>query len=255
MQADECPQQAEKALSSLDKETWLRVAEEWLKLAPVSRGKTLSHRQSSVTESPSRNVSDARPRSRYSCCSAQTTRSRHADGIRKSHRRGVSDAAPTLTVSGVCSAAISLQRGAEALDQGRSGKRLAQEANCSGFQRPGADALIGEGRDENERRTVTLGAQKDEQIQTAHGRHLHIRNHARRVIQVGRPQELLGRRKCVDDVPVRPQKVVRRGTDGCASSMTEITESVDKTVLPDAGNKALAVAQRPVETWGRESRL
>jgi hypothetical protein len=33
-------------------------------------------------------------------------------------------------------------------------------------------------------------------------------------------------------------------TDG-SSSMTEITESVDKTVLPDAGNKALAVAQRP----------
>jgi hypothetical protein len=32
-QADECRQQAEKAISPLDKEAWLRVAEEWLKLA------------------------------------------------------------------------------------------------------------------------------------------------------------------------------------------------------------------------------
>jgi hypothetical protein len=36
--------------------------------------------------------------------------------------------------------------------------------------------------------------------------------------------------------------------------MTEITEIVDKTVLPDAGNKA-PVAQRPGRKWGRESRL
>jgi hypothetical protein len=128
---------------------------------------------------------------------------------------GVRDAVPTFTVSGVGSAAMSLQRGAEALDQGRSGKRLAQEANCPGLQRPGADALIGKGRDENERRTVTLGAQKDEQVQAAHGRHLYIRDHTRRVIQVGRLQEFLGRRECMDDVPVRPQKIVRRGTDRC----------------------------------------
>jgi hypothetical protein len=36
--------------------------------------------------------------------------------------------------------------------------------------------------------------------------------------QGGRPQidtELLGRRKCMDYVPVRAQKIVRRGTDGC----------------------------------------
>jgi hypothetical protein len=147
--------------------------------------------------------------------SSGRTRSRHADGIRKSHRRGVRDAAPTLTVSGVCSAAMCLQRGAEALDQGRSRKGLAQETNRSGLQRPGADALIGEGRDENERRTVTLGAHKDEQVQTAHGRHLYVGNHTRRVIQVGRLQELLGRRKCMDPVAVRRQKIVRRGTDGC----------------------------------------
>jgi hypothetical protein len=32
-QADECREQAGKAVSLLDKETWLGVAEEWLKLA------------------------------------------------------------------------------------------------------------------------------------------------------------------------------------------------------------------------------
>jgi hypothetical protein len=37
---------------------------------------------------------------------------------------------------------------------------LARKQIASGLQRSGADALIGEGRDENERCTVTLGAHK-----------------------------------------------------------------------------------------------
>jgi hypothetical protein len=32
-QAEECRQQAERAISLLDKESWLRVAGEWIKLA------------------------------------------------------------------------------------------------------------------------------------------------------------------------------------------------------------------------------
>jgi hypothetical protein len=32
-QAAECVQEAEKSISPLDKETWLRVAAEWMKLA------------------------------------------------------------------------------------------------------------------------------------------------------------------------------------------------------------------------------
>jgi hypothetical protein len=32
-QADECREQAAKAVRPLDKESWLRVAEEWIKLA------------------------------------------------------------------------------------------------------------------------------------------------------------------------------------------------------------------------------
>jgi hypothetical protein len=44
---------------------------------------------------------------------------------------------------------------------------------------------------------------------------IYVRNHTRRVIQAGRLQELLGRRKCMDHVSVRRQKIVRCGTDGC----------------------------------------
>jgi hypothetical protein len=32
-QAEECVQQAEKSVSPIDKETWLRVAAEWIRLA------------------------------------------------------------------------------------------------------------------------------------------------------------------------------------------------------------------------------
>jgi hypothetical protein len=38
MQAKECREQAVKAISPLDKEAWLRTAEEWLKLAVSTEG-------------------------------------------------------------------------------------------------------------------------------------------------------------------------------------------------------------------------
>lgn len=38
-QADECREQAAKAYSPLDKEAWLRVAEEWIKLAMSVEGR------------------------------------------------------------------------------------------------------------------------------------------------------------------------------------------------------------------------
>jgi hypothetical protein len=38
-QAEECRQQAEKAISPLDKEAWLRVAGEWIKLAQSAEGR------------------------------------------------------------------------------------------------------------------------------------------------------------------------------------------------------------------------
>jgi hypothetical protein len=131
-------------------------------------------------------------------------------------RRGrLRDAAPAFTVLRAGPAAMSFEGSVEALDQRGSGKRLGQEANCSGLERPGADALVREGRDENERRTATLDAHMRQQVQAGHSRHLHVRNHTRRVIQVGRPQELLGRRERLDRVAMRPQKIVGRGADRC----------------------------------------
>jgi hypothetical protein len=35
-QADECRQQAEKAINPLDQEAWLRIAGEWLKMAAAA---------------------------------------------------------------------------------------------------------------------------------------------------------------------------------------------------------------------------
>jgi hypothetical protein len=38
-QAEECREQAAKAISTLDKEAWLRTVEEWLKLALSTEGR------------------------------------------------------------------------------------------------------------------------------------------------------------------------------------------------------------------------
>jgi hypothetical protein len=69
---------------------------------------------------------------------------------------GMGEAAPTFTVSRAGPAAI--QGSIEAFHQRGSGKGLGQEGNCSSLERPGADALIREGRNENERRLATLDA-------------------------------------------------------------------------------------------------
>jgi hypothetical protein len=39
-QADDCRQQAERAINLLDKEAWLRLAGEWIKLAQASEKRT-----------------------------------------------------------------------------------------------------------------------------------------------------------------------------------------------------------------------
>jgi hypothetical protein len=107
-------------------------------------------------------------------------------------------------------APMSVERGAKAIDQSRSGEGFGQEASCSRLQRSGAVHLIRKGRDENERHAITLGAHHRLQLQAAHTWHLYIRNHARRVIQAGRLQEVLGRRKYLNRVPMRPQQFASR---------------------------------------------
>jgi hypothetical protein len=131
-----------------------------------------------------------------------------AGGVR--HRHNMPAVIASLT-----GAAISTQSAFDAVDQDRSSEGLGQEANGSGLQRSGADALIGEGRDENKRRVVTPGSHMGQKVQTAHSGHLHIRNDTQRVVQAGRLQEGLGRRECMDQVSMRAEKIIRRGADGC----------------------------------------
>ena len=75
-------------------------------------------------------------------------------------------------------AARSIQRVFDAVDQDGSSEGLGQEANGSGLQRAGADAVVGEGRDEDKRRVVSQRAHMHQQVQPAHHGHLHIRNDA-----------------------------------------------------------------------------
>jgi hypothetical protein len=110
--------------------------------------------------------------------------------------------------------AVSLESGVEAFDQSFSIEGLGQETGRPRLRSSRASALDGEGRDENERHAVSLGQQVGLQLDTAHCRHLHICYHTRGVIQVGRPQELFGRRECMDDVPKRPHEIVGRGANG-----------------------------------------
>ena len=95
-----------------------------------------------------------------------------------------------------------LKRDAEVVDQSRSREGLRQEANCSRLQGSGTGGLVGESSDEYERRAITLGAHHRQEFQSAHARHLQIRNHARGVIQAARLQEVLGGRICLNRVPV-----------------------------------------------------
>jgi Cytochrome bd terminal oxidase subunit I len=137
------------------------------------------------------------------------------DGIRKGHRRRCVMPRRRSPSHVLGSAAMSIQGCLEAGDQGGSSEGLAQKANGSGLQRSGADALIGEGRDENKRRLVTPGSHMRQKVQTAHGGHLHIRNDTQRVVPVGGLQEVLGRRKCMDQISMRAEKIIGRGADRC----------------------------------------
>jgi hypothetical protein len=83
---------------------------------------------------------------------------------------------PVFTLSLAGAAALPTQGGFYAANQDGSGEGLGQETNGSSLQRSGTDALIGESRDENKRRVVTPGAHMRQQVQTAHNRHLDIRN-------------------------------------------------------------------------------
>ena len=110
---------------------------------------------------------------------------------------------------------MSVQGGFNAADQERASEGLGQKTNGSCLQRSSTEALVGESGDENKRRVVTPNAHMRQKVQTAHSGHLDIRNDTRRVVQAARLQEVNGRRKCMDQVSMRAEKIIGRGADGC----------------------------------------
>jgi hypothetical protein len=100
---------------------------------------------------------------------------------------------------------------------------LAQEADRSGIQCLRPCALLGKGGNEDDRQATALRQQVTLQLDSAHPGHLHIRDHAERVIHLGRGEELLRRRKCVSDISERAHKPVRRDADRRIIIMIEIT--------------------------------
>ena len=117
-----------------------------------------------------------------------------------------------LTVDG--SAIVRFQRGIEACDQSGTVKRLAQEANCSGPHGLCLDALVREGRDENDRRAVSLGEQTALQLNAADAGHLHVGDHARRIAHLRRLQKVFGRRKRAGGESERSHEASRRHANG-----------------------------------------
>jgi hypothetical protein len=113
------------------------------------------------------------------------------------------------------SALCPLQGRIEALDQGLSAEGLVQKAYRSGLHRPRPNALFVEGCDENDRHAVTLGNQEALQLDTAHARHLNVRDHARRIVHTWRLEKICGGRKRADGEPKRAHETLRRHPNGC----------------------------------------
>jgi hypothetical protein len=61
---------------------------------------------------------------------------------------------------------LAFQRAFYAIDQDRGSERFSQKANGSDLQRSSTHALIGKGRDKNERNAVTPGAHMSHKVQT-----------------------------------------------------------------------------------------
>ncbi len=105
------------------------------------------------------------------------------------------------------------QRFIEARYQLQTDKGFREKASYTGAQRAGSRTIIREGSNQDEWRGVTLGPHLFQKFKAAHRGHLHVCNDTGRVLQLRRPQEVLSRRKRMNDVALRFQKVVQCGTN------------------------------------------
>ena len=98
---------------------------------------------------------------------------------------------------------------------------LAEKPARSCCQRTRANPLVGESRDEDDRRTVSRGRQPVLQLDAAQTGHLHVGDQAGCVGDVLRTQEFLGRRECRSRVTKRPYKPFGRLANRSSSSTIE----------------------------------
>src|SRR4029077_17719554 len=105
-------------------------------------------------------------------------------------------------------------RHVDVFDQRRPVDRLGEKADGSGMQGANPGALFGDRRNENDRQTAVLAAQQVLELDAAHMGHLNVGNHARRLIDLRRFQELLGRCERVRDISERSHQPARGGPDG-----------------------------------------
>lgn len=105
------------------------------------------------------------------------------------------------------------ERGLQALDQGLSVERFAQEAGCSRFQGSIAVACDGKSGDKDERKALAPGEQMGLQVEPAHNRHPDIGYHAGGIAEVGRSQKIFGRGEGVDGIAKRPDEICGGGAN------------------------------------------
>ncbi|MET4331401.1 hypothetical protein ABIB80_007261 [Bradyrhizobium sp. i1.15.2] len=138
---------------------------------------------------------------------------RHMDRYRKRRAGAVWSRLLLPRLSRVRSATMLAERFIEAGYQLQTGKGFGEKASYTGAQRAGSRTIIRDGSNQDEWRGVALGPHLFQKFKAAHPGHLHVCNDTGRVLQLRRPQELLSRRKRMNVVALRFQKVVQCGTN------------------------------------------
>ena len=126
---------------------------------------------------------------------------------------GCERAGPHLSL--ISLAAVLFQRGMQMLDQEATIEGLVQETNRSALKRALPNILFRKGANKNKRQAMAHSAQMRLQLYTAHGRHLDVSNHARRIFQLRRLEKGFGRGENMNRISQRPDEVLRRGADRC----------------------------------------
>ena len=88
-----------------------------------------------------------------------------------------------------------------------------KKTHCSVLHRSGADPILGNGRDEDERHPVAVGPKPGLKLDPAGSRHPHIGDHAPGLRQLHRLLKSLRRGKCMNDVSEGAHKIADGGAD------------------------------------------